>query len=68
MTTNEIILTRQQTCAACPEQPTCRAKFRMLEDDMQCPQGRQRTKADLIAARAWPEGVDRISGCCDPIG
>jgi len=68
MIPNWLAQDRQRICSECLQKADCKAKFLMLHDDMQCQEGRQLTKDDAIAARAWPQGADRISGCCDPIG
>jgi hypothetical protein len=59
---------RQRICQACAKQSSCPAKFTIPQDLTDCPDKRHPSKADAIAARAWPQGAERISGCCDPIG
>jgi hypothetical protein len=58
---------RAQTCARCEDKRTCPRALYILESDPQCPRGLLPNVLDAIAARAWPEGVDAVSGCCDPI-
>ena len=58
---------RAQTCAKCPDKGACPRGVFILESDPQCPRGTLPNALDAIAARAWPEGVEPISGCCDPI-
>lgn len=56
---------RVQTCAACQEQSGCVAKFDVATEAPACPLNRLPSKVDEIAARAWPEGAQQVSGCCD---
>ena len=57
---------RDKTCATCPQVAGCDVSIRILEDAPPCPRGVLPSKANAIAERAWPSGVDRLSGCCDP--
>jgi hypothetical protein len=68
MIPNWLVQNRQRICAECSQKTECKAKFLMLYEEMNCPLGKQLSKCDAIAARAWPQGAERISGCCDPIG
>lgn len=63
-----IVDQRLAICRACSDQKTCQAKFEIVQEVPACPLNKLPSKADAIAARAWPAGVERISGCCDPIG
>jgi len=68
MTTHQIVQERIAICSACEQRPTCKARFQILDETPRCPLNKLRSKADLIAAKAWPPGVERISGCCDAVG
>lgn len=52
-------------CLDCDHQTTCAARFQILKDAPQCPLGRLPTREQEVAAKAWPEGAERASGCCD---
>jgi hypothetical protein len=56
---------RIATCLDCDCQTTCTARFGILHDAPECPLGRLVTLAEEIQARAWPDGAERASGCCD---
>ena len=56
---------RIATCLDCDRQTTCTARFRILHDAPQCPLGRLATRDEEVAARAWPDGAEQASGCCD---
>jgi hypothetical protein len=58
---------RQRTCSACAKRTECRAIPSILAERTLCPLGRHLPAQEAIAARAWPEGVERISGCCDRV-
>ena len=60
-----IVDKRVQLCAACQEQSGCAIKFDVATEAPACPLNRLPSKADEIAAMAWPEGAQQISGCCD---
>lgn len=58
---------RAQTCARCQDKSMCpRALFILLEDP-RCPRGVLPVAAQAIAARAWPDAAEKVSGCCDPV-
>lgn len=61
-----LIYQRDQICANCSQVDGCPVAIRILEDAPPCPRGALLSKADAIAERAWPSGVDQLSGCCDP--
>jgi len=60
-----LIQKRAQTCGRCQQQRGCDAKATLSTETMACPLGLQKTAADEIAARAWPDDAPRASGCCD---
>jgi hypothetical protein len=65
MIPNWIIQKRAQTCAKCPELKRCAVKTQLHLASMPCPLGLQKSAMDEIAAKAWPDGAPRASGCCD---
>lgn len=60
-----IVDKRVQVCGACQEQSGCSVKFDLATEAPACPLNGLPSRADEIAARAWPEGAQQISGCCD---
>jgi hypothetical protein len=56
---------RLKTCLACEQQATCTARFEILAEAPRCPLGRLASRADEVAAKAWPESAQQVSGCCD---
>jgi hypothetical protein len=40
-------------------------KFDLATEAPACPLNRLPSRADEIAAKAWPEGAQQVSGCCD---
>jgi hypothetical protein len=62
-----LVQDRAQACGRCAEKAGCAQSLRILQDDPECPRGTLLSRLHAIAARAWPEGVDRLSGCCDPV-
>jgi hypothetical protein len=41
------------------------ARFQILSEAPTCPLDKLASRSDEIAAKAWPEGAQQISGCCD---
>ena len=60
-----IVDKRISICLSCEQATTCTARFEILNEAPMCPLKRIASKADEIAARAWPDGAQQISGCCD---
>ena len=60
-----IVDKRVKTCLACERQTTCTARFDIATEAPQCPLKRLATRDEEVAARAWPEGAQQVSGCCD---
>jgi hypothetical protein len=64
-----IIEQRRKTCLACPLEKTCvaiRDVALWFSEAPTCPLNKLASRNEAIAARAWPAGVEPISGCCDP--
>ena len=68
MTTQQIVEERIAICSSCEKRSNCKARFEILDEFPRCPLNKLQSKADLIAHKAWPPGVEKISGCCDAIG
>lgn len=63
-----IVEHRRQTCTACEFRPNCHAwsvPAFFFAEAPECPKGKIASRNAAIAARAWPAGVDPVSGCCD---
>lgn len=60
-----IVDKRIKTCLACERQTTCTARFDIAAEAPQCPLKRLATRDEEVAAKAWPEGAQQVSGCCD---
>lgn len=58
---------RRKTCAACSEREGCGHIPSIFHCETGCPLGRHKPAQEAIAARAWPEGAERLSGCCDRV-
>jgi hypothetical protein len=58
---------RAQACGRCAEKAGCAQSLRILQDDPGCPRGVLLSRLDAIAARARPEGAQKLSGCCDAV-
>lgn len=56
---------RAQTCLNCDQYARCPVRWDILQEAPKCPLGKLPSKSDEIAAKAWPDGVQPISGCCD---
>lgn len=56
---------RLKICAQCEQTTECSVRFRVLDEAPQCPLKRLATRDEEVAARAWPQGVESASGCCD---
>lgn len=56
---------RLSVCAQCERTTECNARFEILEDAPECPIKRLATRDEEVAAKAWPEGAESVSGCCD---
>jgi len=57
---------RSDTCRRCEQTATCQDKFLLLYHDPPCSLDKLPPLADeLIWAKAWPQDVAAISGCCD---
>lgn len=56
---------RLQICAQCERTTECRVRFEVLTEAPQCPLKRLATRDEEVAANAWPEGAQPVSGCCD---
>ena len=59
---------RRRVCVICPRLAACHAAgiiHSIFAPETACPEGKHLSRAAQIAARAWPDGADTISGCCD---
>jgi hypothetical protein len=56
---------RSAVCLACDQYGGCPGRWTILQDRPACPLGKLPSKDDEIAARAWPDGAEQVSGCCD---
>jgi len=60
---------RHDTCHNCAQAKGCQIKFKMLDPAPACPLDKLPPLSDELKwARAWPEDVPAISGCCDRVG
>jgi hypothetical protein len=64
-----LITKRHDVCRVCPEKRECQDTFTILNDDPTCRLDKQPPLAkELLWAKAWPQEVAAISGCCDAVG
>ena len=56
---------RLQICAQCERATVCLGRFEVAEEAPQCPLKQLATRDEEVAAKAWPQGVNSVSGCCD---
>lgn len=56
---------RLSVCAQCEQSTECSARFEVLSEAPQCPLKQLATRDEEVHARAWPQGVESVSGCCD---
>jgi hypothetical protein len=56
---------RMQICAQCERATECKGKFEALNEAPNCPLKKLATRDDEVAARAWPDAAEVVSGCCD---
>jgi hypothetical protein len=56
---------RTRICLVCDEQTLCTARWRLLHAAPDCPLKRLPSLSAEVAAKAWPEGAEPVSGCCD---
>lgn len=62
-----IVESRRKTCIACEKREGCEVVHTILLEVSACPLALHPSRIDAISARAWPAGVDAISGCCDSV-
>jgi hypothetical protein len=55
-------------CRKCPQRATCQEIATIFCETSGCPLGAHPPRDEEIAAKAWPPGAERISGCCDRVG
>lgn len=60
-----IVDKRAAICVKCERTATCKARFEIANPAPRCPLARLPTQHEEIQARAWPEGAQPVSGCCD---
>lgn len=60
-----IVDKRAKVCISCAQQIGCQGKYSILSETPVCPLGLLASTANEIAAKAWPEGAQQVSGCCD---
>ncbi len=60
-----IVDKRLRTCAKCEHTATCAVRFQIANPAPECPLKLLPTEQEEIQARAWPEGAQPVSGCCD---
>jgi hypothetical protein len=60
-----IVDKRAAICAKCERGQNCGARFGIANAAPPCPLKLLPTEQEEIAARAWPEGAQPVSGCCD---
>ena len=64
-----ILKKRHDICQQCAQVSACVVKNALADLAPACPLDKLPTLADeLTWARAWPEGVQAVSGCCDRMG
>lgn len=56
---------RSGVCLNCDQYAGCSGRWDILAEAPNCPLGKLPSVGDEIAARAWPDGADPVSGCCD---
>jgi len=56
---------RTAICLSCHQRTGCVARYQILSEAPTCPLNKLASRSDEIAAKAWPEGAQQISGCCD---
>lgn len=56
---------RLSVCAQCQQATKCVVRFDVLADAPQCPLRKLATRDEEVAAKAWPQGAEQASGCCD---
>ena len=57
---------RHETCVSCEIHSGCQDKATLLSDEPMCHLGKLHTLDDELRwAKAWPDSVPRVSGCCD---
>ena len=56
---------RKSTCFNCSSYFSCKDKLNIVKRNFICPLGKIKLIDDLIADKAWPDSIDKISGCCD---
>lgn len=63
---NWIVQNRRKICIACEAVKTCAVMpASIFKEQSDCPKSLHSPRHEEIAARAWPAGVETISGCCD---
>lgn len=62
-----LVESRRQICIKCEAVADCPIAFvGYFVDPSPCPRKAHPSWPDAIAAKAWPVGVEPVSGCCDP--
>jgi len=59
---------RLQVCAKCELVARCGGKLLVKSNKVPCPLNRFEVGSVVVTERAFPAHINRISGCCDPIG
>ena len=60
-----LIEKRHSICLKCDMLKSCTGKFSVLDYAPNCPKGLLKNTDEEIAAKSWPAGAPRASGCCD---
>ena len=60
-----LIEKRHAICVKCDMLRACTGKFSVLDAAPKCPKGLLLPTEVEVSERAWPNGVPRVSGCCD---
>ena len=60
-----LVESRWKTCQQCDQLRDCTASQNLFEDVTGCPKNAHLDIVEAIRQRAWPDGIDAVSGCCD---
>lgn len=58
---------RTAVCASCELHSQCEGRWTVLDDAPKCPRKLLLSYDEEVQARAWPQSVPRVSGCCDSV-
>ncbi len=66
-----IVEQRRVVCMACDVKASCEKAgvfHSWFLEQTKCPKKLHPSRIDVVSARAWPEGVTPVGGCCDRMG